>query len=353
MFDSDITLSDASLAEELALLEQKKHSDQKRMLWAGLFSCILLYSLDAIIDSFVFEKEEFLETLLFDVSAFELYFRGALVLVYLSTVFFYWRAQNRLYHTQAELIQAKHKAERISQFKSSFVSNMSHEIRTPLNGMLGMAQLLSMGNLEKDQEDMVETIINSGFSLVKVLNDILDLGRLEASKMEVHLGPLHLNELFDQISKLYIGSAQIQNTELVTGIDPKIPRELVGDDYLIKEILGNLVGNAIKFTQKGKIRLSAQHIKNDEATQTVRFEVSDTGIGINSEHLDHIFEAFRQADASTTRRFGGSGLGLTLCAEFAKLMGSKIEVYSQLDSGSRFWFDLTLSLPPSPNKLGA
>lgn len=242
------------------------------------------------------------------------------------------------------LIISKEKAEMASKSKSEFLANMSHEIRTPLNGVIGFTDLLMRTELSASQSNYMQTVYNSANSLLELLNDILDFSKIEAGKLELHEEKIDIIELCEQTIDLFKHQAHKKGLEILLNIAPNIERFVWVDSLRLKQIMINLIGNAIKFTQEGEIELK---IKAETTGQNVdekifTFSMRDTGIGIAPQNLDKIFFAFDQEDASTTRKFGGSGLGLTISNRLLELMGSKLEVASTSSVGSVFYFDILL-----------
>ncbi|MEQ9517954.1 MAG: response regulator, partial [Parvibaculum sp.] len=238
---------------------------------------------------------------------------------------------------QAELRVARRNAEAASKAKSQFLANMSHEIRTPLNAVLGFASLLRDSALDERQRDFVDTIADSGESLLAILNDILDVSKIEAGALELEEASFNLERLVRSVMTLLSVRAQSKDLEIVSYVDPSIPVALVGDPGRLRQILLNLIGNAIKFTEEGGIALE---IKLEELLPGDRIviscTVSDTGLGISAEQQASLFERFTQGDLSTTRQFGGTGLGLSICHDLIKLMDGSISVTSELGKGSSF-----------------
>ncbi|MBS0347333.1 MAG: response regulator [Proteobacteria bacterium] len=253
----------------------------------------------------------------------------------------WWREGliRRDFLARTELERARDAAEAASLAKSTFLANMSHEIRTPLNGVLGMAHLLQRGGVTPLQKHQLDKIIGSGRHLLGVINDILDLSRIEADKLELSQSPFTLPELFRTLEALIGNAVHDKGLLLAMDIDPALSGlQLTGDSQRLGQVLLNLTGNALKFTAEGGISIRVRKLENDETGLVrVRFEVSDTGIGIPPDALERIFEAFEQADRSTTRQYGGTGLGLAISRRLVGLMGGSIGADSQPGSGSTFW----------------
>src|SRR5258707_9470117 len=251
---------------------------------------------------------------------------------------------------EAELRAAKAVAESASQTKSDFLASMSHEIRTPMNAIIGIADLLAKTPLAPEQDKYVQIFRRAGDNLLNLINDILDLSKVEASQLELERTGFSLNDHLEKVTEMVVDRAHEKGLALVCEIAPNVPNDLVGDPTRLRQVLLNLLSNAIKFTESGEVSLRVAPDADSSVPTALRFTVSDTGIGIPGDKLGQVFERFTQADSSTTRRFGGSGLGLTISKRLVELMGGRIWVESRVGEGSVFSFAVPFEIWAAANR---
>lgn len=266
-----------------------------------------------------------------------------LVVILLVVIYYRYREKNKI---QAEILKAKEVAEQAKETQEQFLANTSHEIRTPMNGIIGMTNHLKDTALSSEQREYISAIYESANSLLVLINDLLDLSKINAGKMTFEKKAFRVSDLFKNL----IYTLQYRSTEkkigLLSSIDEKIPAVLIGDPVRLNQILLNLTGNAIKFTEKGEVKIFAKLLKDDGKNQLILFSVQDTGIGIQESKLNTIFESFTQVNARTTRKYGGTGLGLTIAKQLIEQQGGTISVSSKVNEGSTFSFTLQLKKMP-------
>jgi signal transduction histidine kinase/CheY-like chemotaxis protein len=264
------------------------------------------------------------------------------LLSFALTIVFIFFTVFHIYKSGRQLIEAKEKAELAAQVKSRFLSNMSHEMRTPLNGIIGTVNLLLHETDKREQQQYLEVLKHSSEHMFNVVNDVLDFSKIEAGKMEFSRDTFNMKKFLENIHTVFKNQFHDKNILFEVNIDPNLDRHFVSDETRLRQVLNNLIGNAQKFTDQGKVECNAKLVSSDSNQASINFSIKDTGIGLGREKLEMVFEAFNQGELSTTRRYGGTGLGLTISRKIVSSLGGNLQVESEVKKGSVFYFTLTL-----------
>ncbi len=254
------------------------------------------------------------------------------------------RRTTQLVEARDQAQAANKRAEEATAMKSMFLANMSHEIRTPMNAVIGMAYLALKTSLSEKQRDYVNKIHNAGTSLLGVINDILDFSKIEAGKLDIESVDFRLDDVIASVTSITAQKAQDKGLEFLTEVESSVPQNLVGDPLRLGQVIANLINNSVKFTEHGDVHLKAELLEQVGERARLRFSVKDTGIGMTREQAERLFQPFSQADMSTTRKHGGTGLGLTICRRLVELMGGEIWLESEPGVGSTFLFTVSVGV---------